>query len=43
MMELRRMMEEQDKLAVTLKKIVSEKSNMDSEGMQLAIDMFLRQ
>ena len=43
MSELRRIIEEQDKIAVTLKKMVSEKNNMNSEGMQLAIDMFLRQ
>jgi hypothetical protein len=44
MKEVRNILEEQDKIAVTLKMILSEsKAKEDSETMQLAIDMFMRQ
>jgi len=41
--EIKQIMAEQDKIAITLKKIMSEKNDINSDGMKLAIDMFLRQ
>jgi hypothetical protein len=41
--EIKQIMAEQDKIAITLKKIMSEKNDINSDGMKLAIDMFMRQ